>query len=168
MCIEKKKEETAMNKTQEHTKTEQNIEEETSVNAAMVIGTYAMLLLLVIVGAVRGESVAGLIAICSAGILAQEAYNSFRKKTWQSFLSVIWWTGLTVAAMVLRFQSEEMIRSEYCLMSIMFFSTFLSSRIEGVREKDWPNSFSKYSDYLGSVVGIPILVFSIYAFIVSL
>lgn len=168
MCIEKKKEETLMNRIKEYTKTEQTNEEQTGVNAAMAIGMYAMLLLLIIVGAVRGESVAGFMAVYFMGVSAQEAYDFFRKRTWQSFLPAIWWAGMTVAAVALRFQSEAMLQSEYFLMFITFCSNFLSSRIEGVKKKDWPNGFSKYSDYIGSVVGIPILLFSIYAFIVSL
>ncbi len=168
MCMEKKKERKVVNKIEEHAKTEQNSEEQTDVNAAMAIGLYAMLLLLVIVGAVRGESVAGLMAICFAGFFAQEAHKFFHKRTWQCLLPAIWWAGLTAAALALRFQSKAMLQSEYFLMSVMFFSTFLSNRIEGVKKKEWPNGFSKYSDYVGSIVGIPILIFSIYAFATSL
>ncbi|NBI64751.1 hypothetical protein D3Z38_17325 [Clostridiales bacterium] len=45
---------------------------------------------------------------------------------------------------------------------------WLSNSINGIRRKEWPSSFAKYSDYFWTIVGIPFLIFTVVAFFRSL
>lgn len=56
----------------------------------------------------------------------------------------------------------------FFLVIIATFLLLLFFNIRGIRRRDWPSSFAKYADYLGLIIGFPILVVAVFAFIASL
>ncbi|MCI9598749.1 MAG: hypothetical protein HFE75_16025 [Firmicutes bacterium] len=44
----------------------------------------------------------------------------------------------------------------------------LSFNIKGIKRKCWASNFARFADYLGLIIGLPILAVAVFAFIASL
>ncbi|NBI65074.1 hypothetical protein D3Z38_19040 [Clostridiales bacterium] len=58
--------------------------------------------------------------------------------------------------------------SIFFLIIIATFSVLLSFNIKGIKRKCWASNFARFADYLGLIIGLPILAVAVFAFIASL
>lgn len=58
--------------------------------------------------------------------------------------------------------------SIFLLIVIATFSVLISFNIKGIIRKCWASNFARFADYLGLIIGLPILAVAIFAFFISL
>lgn len=56
----------------------------------------------------------------------------------------------------------------FFLIIIVTFSILLSFNIKGIKRKCWTSNFARFADYLGLLIGLPVLAMAIFAFFASL